>query len=123
MNYFNQDNRSNGSRNFGRRSFGNRDDRQMHRTTCSDCGKECQVPFKPTGIKPVFCSECFQKKGGGSSSNRFGNRNDRQPQNNTQFETINTKLDKILAILAPASGKPAEKPKIEKKTKKSKKLP
>ena len=114
MSYFSRDSRSGGGRNFGRRSFGDRGDRQMYRAVCSDCGKECQVPFKPTGSKPVFCSECFEKKGGGSDSKRFGDRNDRQPQNNAQLEAINTKLDKILAILERTSVKPAEEPKIEK---------
>lgn len=116
MSYFNRDDRSGGKRNFGRRSFGDRGDRQMYPATCSNCGKECQVPFKPTGRKPVFCSECFEKKGGSSDSKRFGNRNrnDRQPQNNAQLEAINTKLDKILAILEPTSVKPDEEPKIEK---------
>ena len=108
MSYFNRDNRSGGNRNFGRRSFGGRDDRQMYRATCSDCGKECQVPFKPSGSKPVFCSECFEKKGGGSDSKRFRDRSDRQPQNNAQLEVINTKLDKILALLEPTSVKPAK---------------
>ena len=111
MSYFNRDNRSGGNRNFGRRSFGDRNDRHMYRATCSDCGKECQVPFRPTGGKPVFCSECFEKKGGGSDSKRFGDGNDRRPQNNAQLETINTKLDKILAILEPA-----KKTKTSKKT-------
>ncbi len=114
MSYFNRDNRSGGNRNFGKRSFGDRGYRQMYRATCSDCGKECQVPFKPTGSKPVFCSNCFEKKGGGSDSKRFGDRN-RQPQNNAQLEAINTKLDKILAILEPTSVKLAEEPKIEKR--------
>ena len=30
------------------------------RTTCSQCGKETTVPFKPTQGRPVFCRECFQ---------------------------------------------------------------
>jgi CxxC-x17-CxxC domain-containing protein len=38
-----------------------RSDRQMHSTTCSDCGKSCEVPFKPSGSKPVYCSNCFQR--------------------------------------------------------------
>ena len=114
MSYFSRDDRSGGGRNFGRRSFGDRGDRQMHRATCSDCGKECQVPFKPTGSKPVFCSECFEKKGGGADSKRFADRNDRQPQNNAQLEAINIKLGKILAILESTSVKPAEKAKLEK---------
>jgi CxxC-x17-CxxC domain-containing protein len=32
------------------------------RTTCSQCGKETTVPFKPTQGRPVFCRECFQGK-------------------------------------------------------------
>lgn len=105
----------------------------MHRTTCSNCGKECEVPFKPTGSKPVFCSECFEKNGGGQSRRfdgarfdgesrhgdrdraprrpRFeGNRSSERPQNNEQFDALNVKLDKILAILTPKSVKPATKP-------------
>ena len=32
------------------------------RTTCSGCGKDTTVPFKPTQGRPVFCRECFQQK-------------------------------------------------------------
>jgi len=35
--------------------------RQMYKTTCSDCGKECEVPFQPTEGRPVYCDECFSK--------------------------------------------------------------
>lgn len=31
-------------------------------TTCSNCGKETTVPFKPTQGRPVFCRECFQQR-------------------------------------------------------------
>jgi len=52
--------------NRGRRgSFGGRRDfgpREMHKTTCSECGKECEVPFKPVEGRPVYCKECFMKK-------------------------------------------------------------
>ena len=41
-----------------RRNFG---PREMHKATCSECGKECEVPFKPTEGRPVYCKECFQK--------------------------------------------------------------
>jgi len=37
-----------------------RGDREMHKATCGDCGKECEVPFEPKGDKPVYCTECFQ---------------------------------------------------------------
>ncbi|HXY50783.1 MAG TPA: zinc-ribbon domain containing protein [Terriglobales bacterium] len=32
------------------------------RTTCSQCGKETTVPFKPTQGRPVFCRECFMQR-------------------------------------------------------------
>ena len=34
--------------------------REMHSATCASCGKACQVPFQPSGEKPVYCSDCFQ---------------------------------------------------------------
>jgi len=36
--------------------------REMHKATCSECGQECEVPFKPTEGKPVYCKECYKKK-------------------------------------------------------------
>ena len=33
--------------------------REMHKATCTKCKKECQVPFKPTEGKPVYCKECY----------------------------------------------------------------
>ena len=32
------------------------------RATCSQCGKDTTVPFKPTQGRPVFCRECFQQR-------------------------------------------------------------
>jgi CxxC-x17-CxxC domain-containing protein len=47
-------NRSGGfSRDFG--------PREMHKAVCSECKKECEVPFKPTEGKPVYCKDCYQK--------------------------------------------------------------
>lgn len=58
--------RSGGNRFGGGRSRfgggGNRDDKQMHRATCAECNKSCEVPFRPTGERPVYCSECFGGK-------------------------------------------------------------
>jgi len=81
----------------------------MFKTTCSNCGKDCEVPFKPTNTKPVYCSDCFEKMGGGGrndrrpDSSRF---NDRRPQggggsdqNTPLLESLNTKLDKIIGLL------------------------
>ena len=37
------------------------ENREMHNITCADCKKEAQVPFKPSGDRPVYCRDCFQK--------------------------------------------------------------
>ena len=36
--------------------------REMFSATCSSCGREAQVPFRPSGEKPVYCSDCFQSQ-------------------------------------------------------------
>ncbi|MCW4006061.1 MAG: hypothetical protein NWF04_05645 [Candidatus Bathyarchaeota archaeon] len=36
--------------------------REFHKATCADCGKECEVPFKPDGTRPVYCRECYAKR-------------------------------------------------------------
>lgn len=35
--------------------------REMHKATCADCKQETEVPFKPSGDRPVYCRECYQK--------------------------------------------------------------
>lgn len=37
--------------------------RQFTKVTCAGCGIETEVPFKPTGDRPVYCRECFEKQG------------------------------------------------------------
>jgi CxxC-x17-CxxC domain-containing protein len=32
------------------------------RATCSQCGTETTVPFRPTQGRPVLCRECFQNR-------------------------------------------------------------
>lgn len=39
--------------------------REMFAATCSSCGKEAKVPFRPTNGKPVYCSDCFRTVRGG----------------------------------------------------------
>jgi len=46
--------------------YGSRPQREMFSATCSSCGREAQVPFQPSGDKPVYCSDCFQQRGGGN---------------------------------------------------------
>ena len=110
---------SGGGRSFGggRSDFNNRssDRPTMHQAVCSKCGKQCEVPFQPTGSKPVFCRDCFRENGGGEvrrnegsnfSRPSFERRNDsparsEASQYKEQFEALNFKLDKILRLLNP----------------------
>ena len=126
-----------GGRGFGRgggRSFDRGGDRQMFDAICSNCGKACQVPFRPTGEKPVYCSDCFEKMGGRNDSPRQ-DRYDRPArpdftsrapmpsvdQNKNQFDAINAKLDKLITLLEPKAAEGVISEPVVKKPKASKK--
>lgn len=34
----------------------------MHKAICSECSRSCEVPFRPSNGKPVFCKDCFAGK-------------------------------------------------------------
>ncbi|MBC8434882.1 hypothetical protein H8D91_00060 [archaeon] len=99
--------RSYGGRDSGSRggSFGGRDRRELPfcDAVCAKCGKDCKVPFKPTGDKPVYCRSCFN--GGdndGSSDRRDSGRNmasASQGVTQEQFKQLSKKVDQILEIL------------------------
>ncbi len=105
---------------FGRRDsgrsrggFGGGRDRgpvTMHQAVCNQCGKSCEVPFRPTSGKPVYCNVCF----GGKKEVRSDRGGDRFPQKSfdaykapvktddemkRQFDMLNAKLDKIIKTL------------------------
>jgi CxxC-x17-CxxC domain-containing protein len=96
-------------------------DNSMHSATCSGCGNECQVPFKPNGKKPVFCSACYirEEKPEGRSEGRgdkssfydkkpaYQSRPHARPDSQSslngitteQYKTLNAKLDAIMKML------------------------
>ena len=82
---FGRDSESRG-RGFERSGF----EKEMHNAICDRCGERCEVPFKPTGEKPVYCSNCFRK------NDRMESRS--APDKN-DLEIINEKLDRILEEL------------------------
>ncbi|MFW6220133.1 MAG: CxxC-x17-CxxC domain-containing protein [Nanoarchaeota archaeon] len=89
-----RDRRGKGS---GKSNFKSKDKefKDKFKVTCDGCGKQCEVPFKPTAGKPVYCSECFRGKPSKSDSNRSsGSKN-----SNDNLSEINKKLDKILSLL------------------------
>ncbi|MDD2757836.1 MAG: hypothetical protein PHD72_00490 [Patescibacteria group bacterium] len=102
----------------GGRKFGGHSDgpRQMFPATCGKCGQSCEVPFKPTGERPVFCNNCFKNRDGGSSGPKFAPRSFGGGRSTggggggvtkEQFDMLNAKLDRILKVLAPNSSAPA----------------
>jgi CxxC-x17-CxxC domain-containing protein len=117
---------------FDSRSGNSRDNRDggrppLHDAICNECGKDCRVPFRPSGSKPVYCSECFEGKGGGrddgrsnqrgsynngnrsrsggdsnGNRSRFSGGDSRGPdfsQLTKSIEILNNKLDKIIFLL------------------------
>ena len=53
----------------------------MHKAICDECHKSCEVPFRPSGDKPVYCNDCFGSKRGNDDRgprNDFGG--DRAPR-------------------------------------------
>ena len=64
--------RDNDSRGRYRDRRQSRGERELFTATCAECGNECQVPFRPTEGKPVYCRDCFQKHKpeGGRRDNR-----------------------------------------------------
>ncbi|RLI43988.1 hypothetical protein DRO61_12670 [Candidatus Bathyarchaeota archaeon] len=131
MSNYNRGNRSGGGR-YGGGDFRRRDSggRQMHKTVCDECGKDCEVPFKPSGDKPIYCSSCFEKKEGGSprkptrrSSGGGGFAKGDNTHNKLleQMRSLNTKLDEIINILEMKTAKETvlKKAKAKKVTKKT----
>jgi len=142
MRSFNNNNKFGGPRNGGGNRFGGRDSGRsfsprggatMHDAVCAECGKNCQVPFEPSGSKPVYCSDCFQNMGGGNNNSRppqqrsydrpnfsenrrpsfSGGSSGRVQENDSQqLNVINTKLDKILEVLKQIHIEAVETPEV-----------
>jgi CxxC-x17-CxxC domain-containing protein len=104
-------NRGRDNRGGDRRGGG---DREMFKTVCSECGKPCEVPFRPVSGKPVFCNECFAGKGNivpnrfpereGGDSRFAGKRENSAPsfggnKLEGKIEALGVKLDKISSML------------------------
>ncbi len=94
---------------------------ELFSAVCSTCGKGCEVPFRPSGDKPVYCSACFGKKSQDMNRESRGDRQeseftrDARPQREEKskrhehdktheaftqhFVTLEFKIDRILELL------------------------
>ncbi len=121
----------NRDRDFSRERSGER--KIMHSAVCDECGNSCQVPFKPRGDKPVYCSVCFggQSDSGHNEKRSFSKprkfRTERPspaPDNSKLINKIDdlvNKLSELIKALALKEEDPQEVP--EKKEVKVKKAP
>jgi CxxC-x17-CxxC domain-containing protein len=91
----------------------------LHDAVCAECGNDCKVPFFPTGERPVYCSDCFEKRDSGDDRARAPRRsnfdrpnfsekrnysapaasNRNQEDDSKKFDLLNAKLDKVLKTL------------------------
>jgi len=39
-----------------------REPKPMYKAICADCRRDCEVPFRPSGERPVYCRECFARR-------------------------------------------------------------
>lgn len=122
--------RSNSSDRPSFRNSGGRDGErsQMFPATCDKCHKQCEVPFRPSGSKPVYCKDCFSSMrdmpSHGSSqrnspSRDFSRRDmpsdSSQPKDRRiddmkrQLDGISVKLDMVLKALAKETPSVVEK--------------
>ncbi len=138
-------NRSDRGRDFGKKRGRDSERPSMHQATCDNCGKNCEVPFKPTSGKPIYCSSCFDKsqtdgpkkygkersdrnfRSGDSRKRSFENRDfvsDNRGKETDQFkkeiELLNKKLDKILEILTAVPSEENYEGELEEETEKPK---
>ncbi len=64
----------------------------MHAAVCGECGNSCEVPFKPSNDKPVFCNDCFMSKRNDRDAGHRGdnNRGERREERGTKERYIST---------------------------------
>lgn len=110
----------------GKRSGGfGRPQGQMHKATCATCGQACEVPFRPSGERPVYCRNCFSGQAQPPSGQRreypkrpFPSGIMSQPQTPDpriddvlrQLVKVQDKLERILLSLAVAKAQATIEP-------------
>ncbi len=117
---------------FGNGRDGNKREVVMHKVICDECHKPCEVPFRPSSDKPVYCNECFGNKRGDdnrpqrrnfddrapkrdfnsrSSQSSFSNRdNSRGDDIKKQLSEVNSKIDRLMVSIEKLSSSKANIP-------------
>lgn len=117
MKDFKRPNRFGGNNKFGGgRREGGYERPQMHAAVCDQCGKDCEVPFRPTGQRPVYCKECFggaKPPGGNAPARSFMPRelapvatpapDKRIDEIRRQMDVLDSKLNRLLQAVEGSS--------------------
>ena len=100
---------------FERREAGrpNFAEKVMHDAVCDRCHTDCEVPFRPSGDRPVYCKTCLGK--GDAAPVRTQTESKPAKDYSEEFNALNAKLDAILKALAPVASKKVEEVIVEKK--------
>ncbi len=102
----------------------------MTKVTCDECKKSCEVPFRPTAGKPVYCNDCFRGQSAGAQDRPrrdFGGDRPQAPRpsftvgaeggsdtTKKQLELLNSKMDKLIASIENLShSQPKAAAKVE----------
>lgn len=99
---------------------GERREVSMHKAICDECQKSCEVPFRPSSDKPIYCDNCFKDKRGNEAPRRefndrgpkkdFGNKpNFSKPTGSNddlkkQLNEMNSKLDRLVSAIEKMSA-------------------
>ncbi len=115
---------------FGGNRGGDRREVSMHKAVCDECHKSCEVPFRPSSDKPIYCNDCFSGKRGNEAPRREFN-NDRGPKREfndkpsfskpaagandevkKQLSEMNSKLDRLISAIEKMSAPKVSTPAV-----------
>ena len=122
----------------GNRGGGDRGPVTMHKAVCDECHKSCEVPFRPSQDKPIYCNDCFSsKRDDGDRAPRREFSNDRGPKRefndrpapsfskptsapagndmSNQLSEMNSKLDRLVSASEKMSGPKVSSPVVASK--------
>lgn len=99
----NRGNSYSGRKDSGRDMYGEPKDawKESFKAICAECGKTCEVPFRPNNTKPIYCSDCFQKIEHTEKRSEKKRDNDSimMEQIKEKLDVIERKLDQALKAL------------------------
>lgn len=111
--------------------------KQLYKAECANCNATCEVPFRPNGKKPVYCSNCFKRDDDRDArpfqKREFTPRQSFAPRTaapqedrriddlKRQLTTLEAKMDRILLLVEekPAAATPVKKAAPKKVAKKA----